>query len=842
MSVFCKAVGVFVPGQSKIPNVFAGFRCDFPYHGGKVEFVIAAHTYYRVYINGEFLGVGPASAPFGQLKADRYDLGERLKEKNCLAVEVMGYVPEENNYATHESSVFFGEIRTENEVIAATGDEKWTCGILTYRDYSTETISFGRRCPLESYELDESTDLWKTGKISGEQYCEVVAKEWAVSWKDGGGKEIKEGCRIIQERKTQMPDMKEVRDMKVNGIFSMEYLGYKEDRKDWWESDRFLSRVEGEKMKRLSNDWDAFQDGVFQGKLEEREEKDGKISYVLECGGKPAALEFAMEKPETGLIGLAFEANGKAVVDITWNDYLDETGQIPVKADNTNRIIHLETNGGRISWESIEPHYIKYIKVMIQAENPFCLSDVYVRRYRFPDKNAAAFLCSDGTFNRIYEAARRTLLTNSLAYFFDSPERERGGWAGDSYWTGRAAAMLLSDTSLERAMLYDFLAADYSSMMKGSFPSCCCGGSKQDPCMMYTWNLFVLLELTDYYQRTDDKQMKEDFCERVELFMKESQSFKNEIGVLENIPGSIFIDWSTSNEKENTYPVSTVVNALYAMVAERLGIMYEKDEYQKEAFTIREILRKVYERGKKRKFDLFTMYPYLADSLVIEDGELKEKQVYSEAAQYYYFWTGLLNPQNATDLWNILVEDWGPDPSGYRGTAHLKVGSCGVFFGYMIRFELLSRYGEVQRLEREMKKLCGYMMDQEPGTFWETLGGTDSRNHGFGAHFGVVLIRDFLGLDIPDRRKKIIHFCPKLGDLKWAKGSIEIEDGRVNVRWYKMQNGIGACVSAPDGYCIDMEVPKEYAYCEKMLVNGEQQDFSGKIQVGNRLDIKITSR
>ena len=110
----------------------------------------------------------------------------------------------------------------------------------------------------------------------------------------------------------------------------------------------------------------------------------------------------------------------------------------------------------------------------------------------------------------------------------------------------------------------------------------------------------MLLELTDYYQRTDDKQMKKDFRDRVELFMKESQSFKNEIGVLENIPGSIFIDWSTSNEKENTYPVSTVVNALYAMVAERLGIMYEKDEYQKEAFTIREILRKVYERETQK--------------------------------------------------------------------------------------------------------------------------------------------------------------------------------------------------------------------------------------------------
>ena len=245
------------------------------------------------------------------------------------------------------------------------------------------------------------------------------------------------------------------------------------------------------------------------------------------------------------------------------------------------------------------------------------------------------------------------------------------------------------------------------------------------------------------------------------------------------------------------------------------------------------------EKGKKRKFDLFTMYPYLADSLIMENGELKEKQVYSEAAQYYYFWTGLLDVEDARDLWKILLEEWGPAPTRFRGTAHLKVGSCGIFFGYMIRFELLSRYGEVQLLEKEMKRLCGYMMDQEPGTFWETLSGTDSRNHGFGSHFGVVLVRDFLGIGIPDRSRKILDFHPQLGDLKWAKGTVKIEDGIVSVSWYRTANGMRAYLSAPKGYCINMEVPKEYGYCQKICVNGKERSGSENICVGNVLDIQI---
>lgn len=58
------------------------------------------------------------------LKADRYRL-EGLKEGlNRLAVEVIGYVPSENNYATHETSCLIAELTEENKVICATGDRR----------------------------------------------------------------------------------------------------------------------------------------------------------------------------------------------------------------------------------------------------------------------------------------------------------------------------------------------------------------------------------------------------------------------------------------------------------------------------------------------------------------------------------------------------------------------------------------------------------------------------------------------------------------------------------------------------------------------------------------------
>lgn len=167
--LFQKARPVFVPGMEAKPDTLAAFRCDFTVQPGKTyKLAIAAHTFCRAYINGVFLGAGPAPAPFGMLKADRYRL-EGLKEGlNRLAVEVIGYVPSENNYATHETSCLIAELTEENKVICATGDAGFTCGLLTQKDCEVETLSFGRRVPLEAYHLDEAYTAWRTGAIPGE--------------------------------------------------------------------------------------------------------------------------------------------------------------------------------------------------------------------------------------------------------------------------------------------------------------------------------------------------------------------------------------------------------------------------------------------------------------------------------------------------------------------------------------------------------------------------------------------------------------------------------------------------------------------------------------------------
>ena len=185
-----------------------------------------------------------------------------------------------------------------------------------------------------------------------------------------------------------------------------------------------------------------------------------------------------------------------------------------------------------------------------------------------------------------------------------------------------------------------------------------------------------------------------------------------------------------------------------------------------------------------------------------------------------------------------MVEQFGPMPERYRGTMQLSVGNCGVFFGHMMRFELLARSGETALLEREMKHLCCYMTAHDPGTFWETLGGTDSRNHGFGAHYGVVVVRDFLGMDIPDCREKTLRFAPGRGSLRWAKGRIGLEDGQFTAFWHRDMEGLRLSVSAPEGYRILVELPGEFCG-GKLTVNGKEEEFRRTLECGNVADVRV---
>jgi hypothetical protein len=100
--------------------------------------------------------------------------------------------------------------------------------------------------------------------------------------------------------------------------------------------------------------------------------------------------------------------------------------------------------------------------------------------------------------------------------------------------------------------------------------------------------------------------------------------------------------------------------------------------------------------------------------------------------------------------------------------------------------DLLAKWGEYDNLLRELKALYLPQLTEGPGTLWETRElNNSSRCHGFAAHTAVHLIRDVLGLDIPQvfdldtrtaipaeeqkgKMQKEAHLC----GLRWMRGAV----------------------------------------------------------------------
>ena len=147
-------------------NVTAGFRAiiDCP-ATEKLTARLTAASIYRLYVNGQFVGHGPARAAHGDFRIDEWPLSAHLREgTNVVAVEVTSY--NANSYYLLDQPGFLAaEVVTgEGKVVAATGVE--TNHAFLGRAIPTRVQKVRRyslqRPFLEAYRLAPGQDTWRT--------------------------------------------------------------------------------------------------------------------------------------------------------------------------------------------------------------------------------------------------------------------------------------------------------------------------------------------------------------------------------------------------------------------------------------------------------------------------------------------------------------------------------------------------------------------------------------------------------------------------------------------------------------------------------------------------------
>lgn len=799
---------VFLPGMADKVNIQAGFRKNFkaPEKFAAAKLLITARSFYRVYLNGTFVFHGPARAGHGHARVDEIDITEFVKPGvNVLAVEVASYgnAYDYSNDITCEPGFLLAQVELDGQTVCAT-DKTWKALKLTQRRDKVDRYSHCREAS-ELYDLDEAYFAWRTAPEK-----QLESAMGAIP-----AEEIPADVTLLP-RGMRVPAFDTVRAaiVEAGGIRK---LPQDKILLNFYEAP-MAEQVKALK-ERPSSECCFDADVALEGKVDYCGISGASVAINEDAEADGAYVTADFGRMRTGFVGIEIELEPGAVVDLTHAERIEEDGGICPRP-TSNNTLRLHAGTGKFRFLSFEPYGFRYLKVTVRGSKKFKVKDIFAVEYCFPETNAGSFLCSDEAVNHIYNAARLTLRLCTLDLFMDCPDRERGGWLCDSFWTGRAASLMLGDTDVEKAMLEDFLHLPVERQFHGFFPSCYPALGHFEKGTLTTWSFWLALELKEYADRSADADLIEKYRGRIALLINGANDFSNDDGLLENLP-DVFIDWSLSNRAEYTGPVSVPANALFARVLEAMSTLYGREEWAVQAEKIRRKLREFAVTGSAGDPDRV-----LADSLQpAGNGNYTARGYTSESGIYTALWAGMMPYDAAPELFDNVTDRFGPAPE--KSPLRRDIGPANMFIGLCVRLDLLSKLGLHRKMLDEIEALYLPMLKDGPGTLWESVGGRDSRCHGFNAHAGVLLTRDVLGLGPADEREKRFCVAPDPCGLRWAKGTMKTCTGMVSLSWSAGKNKFRISLTKPKDYTAKVILPREYRGLKAKIMGQARESGDG---------------
>jgi len=766
-----KALPVWVEGREKEMNLTLGFRGTFQAgENQKIKLRITASTIYRVFLNGKFLGYGPARASHGYYRIDEYDPGKLVRKgENVVAVEVAGY--NVNTYYTLDQPSFLqAEVELGGKIVMYTGSDS---GIEAFqvkeRLQKVERYSFQRPF-TEYYRLKKDFDQWK---VSSNIPVESLKLDTYPSVK-------------LLSRNLLLPDFNLVRPVSVCSQGAVQF-----NKPEKYYKDRSLTRISDKFKGYKEEELEVTPSQTIQEIVNKTQEtiarpftENGRM--VLSENGF-SILDFGIDR--TGFFGTKVSCKVPTKL-IFYFDELLTNGDVNTKkrmADVNNQVV-CELEPGDYSFESFEPYTFRYLK-MIVLKGDCRIKDVYLREYAYPENSKASFNCSNNKLNEIYKAARQSLRQNAVDVLTDCPSRERAGWLCDSYFSAIMEKDFTGHSAVARNFYENYaLPESFAFLPEGMIPMCY-PADHNDGVFIPNWAMWFVIQVNDYAQRGGDPNLIERLKPRIEGVLNYFSKFENEDGLLENLQSWIFVEWSKANSfvRDVNYPT----NMLYSAVLTNAADLYHNDNWRKKADQIRQTIRKQSYNGA-----------FFVDNAIRKNGRLEATTNTTEVCQYYAFFFDLASPESHPELWKKLITDFGPKRND--AITWPKVFRANAFVGNYLRVDILSRYGMKAQLMNEIQDYF-YPMTQKTGTLWENMDSNASCNHGFASYLGHVLYRDILGVSQIDYLQKVItiHFTDI--PLNECSGSLPIGDSSVILKWKRFGNTIRYTVKEPAGFKLKIE-------------------------------------
>lgn len=660
---------------------------------------IATSGIYRVFADGKFIFYGPARCAHNYFRVDEIPIPPNVSH---IAVEALNYCINSFSYIC-QSGFIQAEICSDSKIIAATGDCGFTAVLLTEKVRRIQRYSYQRPF-AESYRLTHDYTDWRFGIPCGNALPVQLS---CTSKKE------------LLPRRIPLNNFPYTHFNCINayGTFTQGVIP-KEYRRG-----RELLHIEEPENDNLG----GFKQEILELHLSDIVQEFKNTDFISEnknyegitniSAGEFEILSLCGER--TGFISADIHCEQAGILYFLTDEILNKNNDVdPLRLGCCN-VLRLEMQPGDYEFMSIEPFGFRYCKIAA-ASGSFKLTNPKICEYICPIATQNDFSQSSPKLAAVYEAARQTFVQNSTDIFMDCPTRERAGWLCDSFFTARAEHTFTNDNKIEYNFLENYLLPEsFFALPKGMIPMCY-PADHYDGCFIPNWGMWFLLELEDRLDRIGDREFILSFRKRAYDLLGWFSQYENKDGLLEKLPGWIFLEWSKANEF--TQDINFPTNMLYFRAIKAVARIFDDNALNKKANNLKKVIC-------NRSFN----GSFFTDNEVYIDGSPVSSNECTKTCQYYAFFTGIASPDTYPQLWHVLVSEFGPDRKAYPEIYHAN-----AFIGNYLRLLLLDRYELYEQLLSEIEVYFSYMAERT-GTLWENTTESASCNHGFASYVAALI-------------------------------------------------------------------------------------------------------
>lgn len=708
------------------------------------ELIFIAKDLYNLYINGQFVQYGPARAAKGYAREERVVLdGYLTKAENTVCVYVQSNYTKALCFAT-EKPLFAAEIRCGEEVVFTTDDF---------------------RC------FEMSDKLRKVEKMSSQRgYVEVYR----------------------QQKNRQPFDMSAFLEQELIAVEMPKLLP-----RNVSMAKHDIAKAELFKQGKIEVDPTQVWENDFTRLLENKEKLHSYVRSECDCVLSKEILSFVFDganptegyRYETYTFGRTncgkFRIKIKVATPTTlWLAYDDILIDGHVKF-NREQIIHglkWELEKGEYLLDSNEVYTAQYLAFVIKGEA--AIEEAAMIRVENPDAVEMEFSCEDKTLESIVEAARHSFQHNGYDLLTDCPSRERAGYLCDGFFAARAETFFCGKNLVEKNLLENY--ALYKNEVfehDGILPMCYPSEPQAKDDFIPNWVLWYVLQLEDYLLRTNDEGFVAAQKERVLGVLDYFKSKENEYGLLEDLDGWVFVEWSKANDFVDG--VNFPSNMCYYGAIRAAAKLFNDDALALKAETLKKTIIEKSFNGE-----------FFADNALRENGVLKTTKNISETCQNYAAFFEIFTAQENPAFYERLISKLG---CFHREKYYPDVHVSNMFIGYIVRLTVLLREKQYKAILAECKNRFADMADST-GTIWELFQTNASCNHGFGAVVGLMIACSLTGYMGVDEKTKTLYFSKEHENID-CQIKIPLKEGKAELSVTANERKI----VAPAGYTVTIE-------------------------------------